>query len=328
VWRWWQTDIRGRLKPHGGACVIIMSRWHEDDLVGRLLAAQEVGEEAGTGLEAFRWKVLHLPALAEPTGDVPDPLGRAPGEALWPEWFSAEHLRGLRDDPLGAGRLAFEAQYQGRPTTPEGGMFRVDAWNYVGALHHEVLLEARAGAVWVRRWDLAGTEERGGNDPDWTAGVLMARTRDGRTFVVDARRIRAEPLGVQRFIRKTFEEDRERWGATSVRMAIDPGAGRYAFSEFSRLVLPDADFGGKRESGAKDVRARPWAAQVEQGNVFLLGDPRETPWIRDYVEEHRSFPHGAHDDWVDASALAYLDLAGGAGLGDGTPFVSRSRYRR
>jgi predicted phage terminase large subunit-like protein len=279
-----------------------MSRWHEDDLVGRLLKLQEQGSyddsEPGAG---DRWEVLYLPALAEPKPDAPDPLDREWGQALVPERYDRAALLALRDDPVdGVGARAFEALYQGRPTTPEGDVFKTFWWKYAEALPYDI-------TRWVRRWDLAATEDMGSNDPDWTAGVLMGRHPDGRFFIADARRIRGSELDVQKFVRSTAIEDRNRLGAVEIRMAQDPGqAGKSLARIYARQVLPDFDFHYEKESGSKLVRARPYAAQVENGNVFLL----RGHWNADFVEEHRTFRGDGttKDDQVDAAALAYSDL--------------------
>jgi hypothetical protein len=122
VWEWYRTTFRTRIRE-GGAIVLVQTRWHEDDLAGRLLAEQP-GE----------WAVLRLPAVAEaqaerdqanerlglPPGE-PDPLGRAPGEPLCPSRFSKPALEQLRRD---VGTLAWYGQYQGVPRAPEGNRFK------------------------------------------------------------------------------------------------------------------------------------------------------------------------------------------------------------
>lgn len=73
TWDWYKSDLYTRFKP-GGRIVLIQTRWHEDDLAGRLLEDMKAGGD--------QWEVISLPALAEEN----DPLGRAPGVSLWPEW--------------------------------------------------------------------------------------------------------------------------------------------------------------------------------------------------------------------------------------------------
>lgn len=289
MWKWYQFTLRTRLEP-GAALILIMTRWHEDDLAGRLAKLEEDNPKAD------KWVRLTMPALAEPTEDAPDLIGRAAGEPLCPERYDLDELLAERES---VGPLAWEALFQQRPTIPEGEMFKTHWWNYAEGIPYDV-------ARWVRRWDLAATEKKPGQDPDWTAGVLMGRHADGRIFVRDARRIRGTPLEVERFIAATAAEDGR---DVPVRMAQDPGqAGKSQVSHYSRLVLPQSVFSASTETGDKVVRAGPWASQVQAGNVFLL----RGKWNAEYVEEHRTFPHGTHDDYVDSSSLAYDDLFEGS----------------
>jgi len=109
VWNWYRDDLYTRLEP-GGAVILTMTRWHEDDLAGRILASED----------APNWTVVSLPALAEEG----DPLGRAPGAALWPARFDETDLERIRTV---LGTQSFTALYQQRPTALEGGLFK-RAW--------------------------------------------------------------------------------------------------------------------------------------------------------------------------------------------------------
>jgi predicted phage terminase large subunit-like protein len=113
VWKWWQDDIQTRVLDEGGRFIIIMTRWHEDDLVGRLT---DPNNPHFVEEEASKWRVLDLPALARDD----DALGRAQGEPLWPARFGKTHLEAIRTrNPRG-----FAALYQGRPAPEEGDDFK------------------------------------------------------------------------------------------------------------------------------------------------------------------------------------------------------------
>jgi hypothetical protein len=103
VWKWWTDTARSRVMP-GGAVILVMTRWHDDDFAGRLLKAAQ----QGTG---EHWDVLNLPALAEEDAEN-DPLNRKPGEPLWPDFRPLDYLQALM---LGMSDEAWAAQYQGRP---------------------------------------------------------------------------------------------------------------------------------------------------------------------------------------------------------------------
>ena len=108
VWEWWKADLLTRLKP-GAKIVLVMTRWHEDDLGGRLLAEMEAGGR--------KWEVLRLPMEAE----ADDPLGRAPGAPLWPEWFTDDMRADAKRDPR-----TWSALYQQRPAPDTGTYFERD----------------------------------------------------------------------------------------------------------------------------------------------------------------------------------------------------------
>jgi hypothetical protein len=92
VWQWYKTDLRTRMKP-GGFIILIQTRWHTDDLAGRLLPKTYDGRTGWvTSTEGEKWCVVNLPALAEKN----DPLGRKPGEALWPEWWTQARMEAER----------------------------------------------------------------------------------------------------------------------------------------------------------------------------------------------------------------------------------------
>ncbi len=163
LWRWWTNVASTRLNP-GGVCLVTATRWHSDDLTGRLL-------ENAPG----DWELLNLAALA---GEA-DPLGREPGEALWPEMYDAAHHQAKRrQDPY-----VFAAQYQGDPTPTDGAVFRRERFRYArdGGDHLE-LLEPLGGesrrilkdeCLWFICCDMANrTSERN----DYTVATVFART--------------------------------------------------------------------------------------------------------------------------------------------------------
>ena len=111
---WYSRDLYTRLKP-GGAIIICQTRWHDSDLAGRLLEGAENGKD--------KWRVVNLPALAE----MNDPLGRMPGEPLWPEWQDKKALARIRAE---VGERGWSALYQQRPTAQEGSIIKSSWWRY------------------------------------------------------------------------------------------------------------------------------------------------------------------------------------------------------
>jgi len=277
VWNWFRADLMTRLKP-GGRIVLIMTRWHEDDLGGRLLA-QNPGE----------WRLLRLPALAE----ADDPLGRAEGAPLWPDWEDAAALARKREE---VGDRMWSALFQQTPRPPAGSLFRV---NDIAVLDE---VPANSGRV-VRAWDLAATAETGSNDPDWTVGLKLQRDLAGRFVVLDVIRLRGTFSAVLAAIARAAELDGK---AVTIGIPEDPGAGgKHSVSAISAM-LAGYRVASSRESGSKIGRANPVAAQAETGNLAIL----RASWNQNFLEELRDFPHGRKDDQVDALSRAFSMLLG------------------
>jgi len=302
-WNWYKAVARTRLHP-GGTIIVITTRWHTEDLAGHLL---EQGD----------FDHLRFPALAEPDeadrqlidagvldlDDWRDPIGRAYGEPLWPERFDLEALEALRSD---VGEM-WAGLYQQRPTDLQGELFARQKWNYADVPPADL-------TALVRRFDLAATKEGG----DWTAAVLEARDGQGRTYILDVRRVQADPADVEAFCRSVCEDDRNLYrGRVRVRVEQEPGASGVALRDrYVRQVLAGFPVTFAPSSGDKVIRALPFAAQVGAGNVTLckvahpmLPIPEDRPiWMTEFVEEHAAFPRGGNDDMVDAASLAFNDL--------------------
>jgi len=136
VYNWYQSVARSRLSPDG-AVIIIMTRWHKDDLVGKIL-----------NHNPDKWTVLNLPAVAEDN----DILGRSPGEALWERRYSIENLNEIKAD---ISPFWWSAQYQQQPIASEYQIFNPDKWNFFD--------DNPLGAV-IQCWDTAAKDGQL-NDP-------------------------------------------------------------------------------------------------------------------------------------------------------------------
>ncbi len=281
TWEWWLQNAYTRLEP-GGAAIVIGTRWHEDDLIGRILANQGGGES---------WREVRLPALAEDG----DPLGRAAGEALWPERYPRHVLERIRGT---IGDHRFSALYQQRPTAIEGGTFRRE-W-FAGKIVPGLPNGAKAA---IRAWDKAGTEGGG----DWSAGVLLVE-HGGLVYVADVVRGQWSSGRRDDLIDLTASLDDQQFGEhLKTWFEQEPGSGGKQSAEISKDRLSRAGYRVDAEpaTGSKAVRAEPFATQCELGNVRIVkGD-----WNRAYIDQLCSFPNAAHDDMVDATSLAYVKLA-------------------
>lgn len=275
-WDWFTDDFFTRFSEKAGL-LIILTRWHVDDPVGRLI-------EVDKGL-----KLLSYPAIA-----IEDELHRKKGEALFPEHKSLEFLL-ERKAVLMAD--SWESLYQQSPYIRSGGMFPRDLFGFTDRMPPREQITAS-----VRYWDKAGTKEGSGAQ---TAGVLMHALRDGRYLIEDSHCARFAALERERRIKTIASLD-----GYHVRVYVEqePGSGGKESAESTVRNLAGWTVEADRPTGNKELRAEPFAAQVQAGNVFLLA----ADWNRDYLNELEQFPNGPRKDQVDASSGAFSKLTGGA----------------
>lgn len=267
VWEWWQSTAYTRLEPNGAA-IVIQTRWHQDDLCGRLLREMDNGGE--------RWRVLKLPAIY---GD---------GAALWPERFDAARLAEIK---RALGSYYFSALYQQEPIPDGGEFFQRDGMKIVD----ELPTKCRRA---VRYWDTANS-----TDGDYTVGSLLTEC-DGIVYLADVVRGRWTWGKRNEVMRQTAELDRLKWHDYQLWCEAQRGdsGGQVADTmtrEFARFALRM-----DRPNQEKSLRARPLQACIEAGNFRLV----KGAWNSAYIDEMVSFPHGEHDDQVDATSGAYNRL--------------------
>lgn len=293
VLEWWTGTMVSRIEP-GGSVIIIMARWHKDDLIGVLSREED------------DWEVLTMPALC--TDPATDPLGRELNEALWPERYPVPVLEKRKQSvSITNGLVVWEAQFQQDPHAANGSFFKDETWAYYTSL-------PELGKV-CRAWDLAASENAG----DWTVGVLMAEAKGGkRWYVLDV--VRERTSNPRDLVKKTAVQDKMRWGQVLIELPQDPAqAGK---DQAAQMVTDLAGFTVRAipQSGSKQVRAGGVSSQQQVGNIFLPedmaaimdgGKKGQTPsWVGVLVQECGEFDTGVHDDQVDALSGAYNRLVG------------------
>jgi predicted phage terminase large subunit-like protein len=308
TYNWYRGDLYDRLKP-GARIILIMTRWHEDDLGGRLDLDEETGGDT--------WHRILLPALSESTDD---PLGRPIGEALWPEWEDEAMLARKRRV---VGEREWIAKYQQRPAPEEGAIFNPGQMPLIDEVpphlvHGEgnVLVlsrYSRNGRAFepapdrtlaihkIRAWDLAATAKIGTRDPDWTVGLMMSRTLDNRYVVENIVRDRGSPQYIEDLIVTTAAAD-----GPDVAISLPQDPGQAGKSQVAYLVRQLAGYRvyHRVASGDKATRASPVATQMNVGNISCI----KAGWTKAFKEELASFPNGTHDDQVDALSDAFARL--------------------
>lgn len=289
VWDWYTDDLYTRLEP-GAAMILIMTRWHQNDLAGRILESEDAAE----------WTVVKLPAEAEAN----DPLGRAVGEALCPDRYDSEALERIKRVLL----RSWWALFQQTPRPREGEMFKTTKLVWVDA----VPVVARR----VRFWDKAATAGGG----DFTVGVLVAEDL-GRYYVENVERGQWGTDERDAKINETANLDAQRYGIGAVLTVGEEeggSSGKDASQAFVRLLVGHR-VEVERASGSKELRADPFSSQVNAGNVCVL----RASWTAAFVDELANFPSGKNDDQVDGASGAFNRLA--RGLYAPTGYVSRSK---
>ncbi len=268
VWDWFTDDLYTRREPHA-AVIVVMTRWHQDDLVGRLLTQQP-----------GKWTVLKLPAVAK-AGDA---LGRPTGAALWPDRYDAEALADIRDT---LGSYSWSALYDQEPVPAEGGIFKRANFNRISVMPD--------CAQVVRFWDLAMSEK---TTADFSVGLKMGTGLDGRTKVLDVARRQLDWDDVPGFMADValadgpevvigFEE-KGYMSRAGQALAADPRLHNFSIFGYPK----DKD---------KVTNALPFAARVGLQMVDVV----EGHWTDTFIDELCGFPKWTHDDQVDAAAGAY-----------------------
>jgi predicted phage terminase large subunit-like protein len=277
AWNWLTDDFFGRFSDAAGM-LMIMTRWHVDDPVGRWI-------------ERFpETKILRYTAIA-----TEDEIYRDKGEALFPAHKSLEFLMERKKLLTEA---SWEALYQQNPIIVGGGIFPIEK-RRVLPIFDRTKIKAS-----VRAWDKSATHA-GGDD---TAGVLMHAMKDG-TFVIEhVERGQWSALQREERIKSTADADSKTIkGRYEIEIEQEPGSGGKESFEATIRKLAGYCVYGDKVTGSKQVRAEPFAAQVQGGNIWLVGGK----YVQEFLDELEVFPTGTHDDQVDAAAMAFARLTQG-----------------
>lgn len=264
IWDWFLAVALTRLEP-GGAIVVIQTRWHEDDLTGRIL-------------KEFRHedlKVLSFPAIAGES----DPLGRASGEALCPERFDESAIAGIRK-ALGA--YWFSALYQQSPRPEDGSVFKESWFPRFGGEPPGLLL---------RRTQVLDSAHKTRKENDYSC-VVTIDLMDTGTYLRHVWREKVTYPDLKHRTQELFAE----WDADEICIE-DKDAGAMLIQELQRdTQLPVIPIKTDRDKVARAHAATPLC---EAGRVFLPNSD-EAPWLGEFLSELLGFPNAEHDDQVDA----------------------------
>ncbi len=322
VWEWFNDDLFTRLEPNGKT-VLIQTRWHEDDLAGRLL--REAAEASGND-----WAIVDLPALAEgldrkrpacqaadaadgdtietPHKALTTPGHHAGGTGVGKRDACGPVENGPVEDQLGRspgealwperydeetlsrirtqlGSYSFASLYQQKPVPAEGGLFKRE-W-------FRIVARAPEGLRWKRATDPGITSTA---SSDYTASFRIAFDRENNLYIDGGYRKQVEYPELRRFILSRMREERD-----TVEHCIErSGHGFALIQDLAReRSVRGQPLRGVEVRDGKIARALGWIALAEQGKVFLT----RGGWNRDFIDECTAFPAGTHDDQVDAVSV-------------------------
>lgn len=305
VWDWWQSVLLTRLEPQGSV-LLVNTRWDDDDLSGRLL--KEEPEE---------WIVIDLPALAL-TAD--DPLGRQPGEALWPERYNADDYARIRKS---VGERVWWSLYQQQPRPLEGGVWQ---WAWITA--NRISPAALRGVDLSRIVVAIDPSGGAGGANDETGIVAAGRTSDGQYYVLEDR---------------SGRHGANAWGREACLRAVELRADAFVVEtnfggDMTRQVLIQAWQELERQDATagmpmprivevvakqgKRLRAEPIAQLYEQGLVHHVGE-----WPALETQMVTWLPGMDSPDRMDAAVHALTELADPASTGLGTVAYQDQRLR-
>ena len=157
---------------------------------------------------------------------------------------------------------------------------------------------------WVRCWDLAATEKTENGDPAYTAGVLIGKRKNGRYVIADVVNKQMSASDVRQTIKLTAQMDRSKYGRVRTRLPKDPGQAGKEQAESYIKFLAGFDVVAVPETGSKEARAEPMAAQWQAGNFDIVAGP----WNEEYLIQLENFPDGKFKDMVDASANGFAEI--------------------
>lgn len=276
AWAWLCEDFLSRHEP-GASVIVNMTRWHEDDVIGRLMAD-------GLGLP---WVHIALPAVRGLDGQATDERIDPHARALWPEGgYDLTRLAQIRL----RGEHAWWSLYQQQPYPRGGGLFRSAKIVWLDAPPTRVQRR-------VRRWDLAASTER---DSAFTVGALCALA-DKQFVVEDIRRGQWSPHDVERMLVHTAAMDGP---GVPIWLPQDPGQAGKAQMAHLAALLRGYEVYFERETGSKALRFDPVAAQAEAGNFAVV----RAAWNAALIAELEAFPGGRTKDQVDAISGAFAAL--------------------
>ena len=277
VFDWFSADFTTRLLPNR-PMFVIATRWHSDDLCGRL---EEMTKEG----KGHPYYIINIPAICE---EEDDPLGRKPGEVLWPEFYDLAHYLNLKAT-LPA--RDWNSLYQGTPVDSEGGVLKGD---WIQRYQRLPTQQENDPDLVIRRIVLsADTASKTTERNDYTVLTIWIETKERKHYLADVIRKRVEFADMCALIDKYARY----WKVDAI-LVEDKGSGtQYIQMKGSHAYAPVVPISTSNQS--KEFRFDAVTPMFEAGDVLL---PERAPWLADYEKELLQFPSAKYDDQVDSTS--------------------------
>lgn len=297
VWDWFTSTLYTR-SAFGGGILIILTRWHEDDLAGKLLEAKRKGE-------GDDWKVVNFPAIADF-----DEKYRKAGEALQPERFNLSALQNIK---RAVGSRVWNSLYQQRPSALEGSLFKRDNWQYFKPLSdnpEELIKQLKIHRV-IQAWDTAFKKT---DQADFSAGITLGISNN-RYYILDLFKEKVEYPELKRAV----QQYSDKWKPQVV-LVEDKASGQSLIQELKRNTrMPILPYQVDRDKIARANAVTP----IHEAQLCYL--PEGSAWVTDFIDSLATFPNGTHDDDVDSFSMV-LDYAsrGSSGIFEWTRLMANN----
>lgn len=253
--------------------LVTQTRWHEDDLAGRLL------KKGG-------WEEVTLPHIKDDVVREYDP--REEGDILWPWKYSMEELLEIMRE---GGSREWASLHQQSPITEGGNIVKREWWKFFET-------PPRIFDQVIQSWDF--TFKNTANSDYVVGGVIGVKGPD--RYILDVVRRRASFTESVQMITQMSAK----WPEAYTKVIEEKANGAAVIDTIKKKMAGVVAF-DPGKYGSKEARAHAVSGVIEAGNVHL---PEDAPWVHDYLEEWAAFPNGAHDDQVDMTTQALLKIGG------------------